>query len=186
MQESFVLSMTQEKRDGFYVELGSGHPHLGSNTYLLEKEYGWKGLPIDISTETSEIYNSSDRLNSCINADATKFNYTKFFIENNFPSQIDYLQIDIDDHDKSLGLLALIQLPLSSYRFSTITFEHDVLLNYKRAGFRDAQREILSALGYKLVIQHYNEDWWVDPNVVDQSIYEKECWIGNPHISGRK
>jgi hypothetical protein len=52
------------------------------------------------------------------------------------------------------------------YRFSTIIIEHDLSQNYKRYSMRDAQREILSSLGYKLIGQTLSEDWWIDPAVV--------------------
>ena len=32
LQESFVISMTKEKKDGFYVELGSGDPYKENNS----------------------------------------------------------------------------------------------------------------------------------------------------------
>jgi hypothetical protein len=43
-QENFVLSLLNEKREGYYVELGASHSTNGSNTYRLETEYDWKGV----------------------------------------------------------------------------------------------------------------------------------------------
>jgi hypothetical protein len=37
---------------------------------------------------------------------------------------------------------------------------------------RDAQREILTSLGYKLVQRHTFEDWWVDPNIIPAAIID--------------
>jgi FkbM family methyltransferase len=34
-------------RDGFFVELGAGDGFTGSDTFVLEREYGWKGLCIE-------------------------------------------------------------------------------------------------------------------------------------------
>jgi hypothetical protein len=39
-QESFVLNITQEKRNGYYVEIGAGDYKKGNNTFLLETQYG--------------------------------------------------------------------------------------------------------------------------------------------------
>ena len=185
-QESFVISMTNEKRDGFYVELGSGDPYRESNTSLLESEFGWKGLGLEIEKSVAEGYNSSERTNKCINSDALTFDYKTYFEENNFPKNIDFLQIDIDGHDKGNCLLALVALPMLEYRFSVIIIEHDLCENYKRASMRDAQREILSSLNYKLIGQTNSEDWWVDPKHIDYYTYRNEIFAGNPNISTNK
>lgn len=182
-QESFVISMTKEKTNGFYVELGSGDPYRENNTTLLESEFGWKGLPIEIEKSIAEQYNASDRTNKCINANALKFDYKRYFEENDFPKNIDFLQIDIDGHDSGNCLLALVALPMLEYRFSVIIIEHDLCENYKRASMRDAQREILSSLGYKLIGQTNSEDWWVDPKQIDNDAYRNDIFAGNPHIS---
>jgi hypothetical protein len=182
LQESFALSMTQGKRNGFYVELGSADPYEESNTWLLESKFGWKGLSLEIDQALAEKYNSSDRANKCINYDALTFDYLTYFRKNEFPKTIDFLQIDIDGHDKGKCLLALLALPMLQYRFSVITIEHDLAQNYKRASMRDAQREILSSLGYKLIGQTLSEDWWVDPQSVKDEMYVNEIFIGSPSI----
>ena len=162
-QESYVLSVLEEKKNGYYVELGSGDPLIESNTYLLETRFDWTGLALDTDKELVDKYNNQ-RKNVCLNENALKFNYRDFFKENNYPKQIDYLQIDIDGHDEGNCLLALVALPLNEYRFSVITIEHDVILDYRRAPMRDAQRQILSSLGYVLTAQLMGEDWWIDSN----------------------
>ena len=185
-QESFVISMTKEKTNGFYVELGSGDPYRENNTALLESEFGWKGLPLEIEKSVAEDYNASSRTNKCINANALKFDYKTYFEENDFPKNIDFLQIDIDGHDSGNCLLALVALPMLEYRFSVIIIEHDLCENYKRASMRDAQREILSSLGYKLIGQTNSEDWWIDPKQIDNDAYRNDIFTGNPHISTNK
>lgn len=176
----FILEILKNKRDGIYVELGSAEPVNGSNTYSLETKYDWHGLSIDLNEDLCNQFNDI-RKSKAVCADALTFNYRKYFEDNNFPHQIDYLQVDVDggyDHaGRSIGnpassLLALISLPLNSYRFSVISFEHDALINYKYASVRDAQREILDSLGYSLVQRHSYEDWWVDPEVIPYPFYK--------------
>lgn len=185
-QESFAISMTQEKKNGFYVELGSADPYIESNTWLLESEFGWKGLALEIDQELAQKYNSSNRISKCINANALTFDYLSYFKDHDFPEVIDFLQIDIDGHDKGNCLLALLALPMLQYRFSVIIIEHDMSQDYKRASMRDAQREILSSLGYKLIGQTLSEDWWIDPESVNPKTYINEIFNGKPNIGEEK
>jgi hypothetical protein len=190
MQESFVISIMKEKQNGYYVEVGSGLPIKGNNTYMLENTFNWKGVGIDLNIQTVDLYNET-RNNPCIHADALIFNYEDYFKKNNFPNQIDFLQIDIDSSTflksgnyGNQNLLALINLPLNRYRFSVIIFEHEYLVDYKNNSIKKAQREILSNLNYKLVGQNALEDWWVDPTVIEKETYYNESFVGwNPNVS---
>jgi hypothetical protein len=180
-KEEFILNITKNKKNGFYLELGGSHSSENSNTNNLEKYHGWDGFAIEIVPELQEEY-SANRKNPCVLGDATKFDYIKHFSENNFPKQIDFLSVNIDPgYDDNTGrmlgnpaqsLLGLIALPLSLYRFTIIMFEHDSLQHYKNSTIRDAQREILNAFGYSLVVRTPTEDWWVDPGVINYSSYK--------------
>lgn len=63
-QELFVLSMLNLKKNGYFVEFGATDGISLSNTYVLEKEYGWRGILAEpakkwhsalVSNRTSEI-----------------------------------------------------------------------------------------------------------------------------------
>jgi FkbM family methyltransferase len=58
-QDLFVLSELQFMRDGYFVEFGATNGFDLSNSFLLEKEYGWKG----ILAEPARIWHESLRLN---------------------------------------------------------------------------------------------------------------------------
>jgi len=169
-QDEWVLNLLSEKQNGVYLELGSGHPEIGNNTWILEKYFGWSGLSLEKNQDMVNLHLAS-RSNPCIAADAIAFNYVDYFRNCAFPKQIDYLQIDIDDKPENANLLALIALPLSDYRFSVITIEHGCIINYKYSRLRDSQRLILESFGYRLIVQGGNEDWWIDPAYVPYERY---------------
>lgn len=166
-QDKFILDSLNYKRNGFYVEIGAYHSKEISNTYVLEKDYGWSGISFEVIKDRVNEFNLN-RINKCYEADATRFDYETLFDRLNLPKQIDYLQIDIEPASNSL--LALLALPLEKYRFSVITFEHDLYYDPQNLEIKNKQKEILFNLGYTLekenvVCNHKDypfEDWWLD------------------------
>jgi hypothetical protein len=172
-QESFVLNVLGEKTDGFYLELGAGWATKNSNTYLLESEYNWSGISFENDPDRASNYNLV-RKNKTLCEDAISFDYLNYFLSNNVPTQIDYLQMDI--HPAEATLEALKALPTDQYRFSVITYEHN---GYSNMNNKIESQKILLDLGYKLVVDDLRyfsiafEDWWVDPLVVDYEQYKE-------------
>jgi hypothetical protein len=170
-QDQFALDMLNSKREGVYVEIGAYHSIDISNTYMLEKDYGWSGVSFEIVQDRVNEFNLN-RINKCYQVDATSFDYESLFDRLNLPKQIDYLQVDIEPATNSL--MALLALPLEKYRFSTITFEHDLYVDPNNMAIKDRQKELLSGFGYELVRENVTEpyyglpfeDWWIDPRVV--------------------
>lgn len=176
-QDMFVLSATNGKRNGFYIEIGAGDPIVGSNTFLLEKQFEWSGISIEIRQDLHERFKKI-RNNVSLLGDATSINYKKLFARLNTPYTIDYLQIDCEPAETSYKVLTL--LPFDQYRFSIITFEHDYALDAKRI-YKDLSRNLLKGMGYKLLVDSICiahpwefEDWWIHPDlIVDQEIVDK-------------
>jgi len=167
-QESFVLDYLMEKKNGFYLEIGTYDSKIMSNTYLLETQYGWSGVGLEIEKSRAEEYNLN-RSNLCLNVDATKFNYLEYFENNNIPKTIDYLQIDIEPAFQSLEALKL--LPLDKYRFSTITFEHDLYADENNSYIKQIAKDLLLSYGYVVFKENVEcdgkifEDWYVDSSI---------------------
>ena len=166
-QDMFVLAVTNGKKNGTYVEIGAGHPTYGNNTYLLEKDFGWKGMSVDVSEEFIAQHNS-ERNNTAILKDATTINYANYFSSLGFDKEIDYLQIDVDPADVSLRVLYTI--PFETYKFSAITFEHDHYADPK-SDVREKARKFLESFGYILAVPNVSpddnrpyEDWFVHPD----------------------
>jgi len=167
MQDMFVLACLNGKRNGTYLEIGSGDPIIHSNTALLEKDFGWKGISID--TKPALCYKfREERLNTIINADARQIGYSDLFDKHCVNHHTDYLQIDCDD----ASLDTLKRLPLETHKFGVITFEHDAYRSGPKR--RDEARSILKEHGYILMVNdlamnelYSYEDWFVHPDIVD-------------------
>jgi FkbM family methyltransferase len=46
-EELVIRDFFQDRRAGFFLDVGCGHPIQASNTYFLEKELGWRGIAVD-------------------------------------------------------------------------------------------------------------------------------------------
>ena len=55
-QDKFILNILNHKKNGFFLEIGSYHPKFINNTYLLEKEYNWKGIMVEYDKKWLPIY----------------------------------------------------------------------------------------------------------------------------------
>lgn len=53
-QDMFALAMNGFMRGGYFVEVGAHHSSQLSNTWLLEKEYGWQGLLLEPNPSAHE------------------------------------------------------------------------------------------------------------------------------------
>ena len=47
MQDMFVLSILNGKKNGVYLEIGADLPRIVNNTYLLETEFDWTGVSFE-------------------------------------------------------------------------------------------------------------------------------------------
>jgi hypothetical protein len=173
-QDMFVLGLLNGKKNGTYVEIGSGDPLHGNNTYLLEKEFGWNGLSLDINEDFVKAHNEK-RSHTCLLKDATTINYSATFEALGFDNVIDYLQVDCDP--PAISFKALLSIPFEKYKFRIITFEHD---NYADpvGGFREKARSYLKTYGYVLFAGNISpddnrpyEDWFVHSDLIDSDKY---------------
>jgi hypothetical protein len=166
-QDLFALLVADGKKDGFYLEIGSGDPELHNNTCLLEREFNWKGISIDLAFSETQRFRAL-RKNICLQTNALEIDYKSMLAELGAPKVIDYLQIDIDP-PQSLSMDVLLKIPFDEYTFRAITFEHNA---YEISDIREKSRAYLESKGYKLVVSDIAcdtdrpyEDWYIHSSV---------------------
>lgn len=179
-QDYFALMVSNSKRGGTFVELGSNDPVLINNTYLLERDHGWRGLMVEYDAAYVDAYDEHRPASTYIIADATTIDYAKAFRDAGLPPNIDYLQIDLEVSNRStLTALELLDAQvMDTYRFAAVTFEHDI---YAGDCFntRLASRAIFERRGYVRVFSdimnegNAYEDWYVHPALSQIAFVEK-------------
>lgn len=180
LQDVFVLSVLNGKRNGTFLEIGAFHPVSLSNTLLLE-QHGWNGISIDIDPSVRHSFESFGRKSKVIIDNAIKINY-EFLLANYGVEKFDYLQLDIEPMQNTLDCLK--KIPLDKYDFSIITYEHDHYDPQTPRDIADRVRkeseEILESYGYVAVAKNIEnlgkdefESWWVNPKYIDQETISK-------------
>jgi hypothetical protein len=175
-QDIFVVLMTNGKKNGWYIEIGSNQPIDINNTYLLEKEYEWRGLMIEWDSQYLSAYNTHRPLAFPLICDATTIDYNQYLKEYNFPSNIDYLQFDLEVMNRStLTTLEIFdQTVFDKYKFGLVTFEHDIYTG-DHFNTRKISRDIFDKHGYIRIFADVSvfEDWYAHPDLIDNNLIDK-------------
>jgi hypothetical protein len=181
-QDMFVHKITK-KINGTFLEIGSNHPIISNNTYMLEKMCHWKGIMVEYLTEFEPLY-KIERPNSIhIFQDARHVNYREL-LDKHFNTNLDYLQIDLDVNNKSTldTLYLLNNTVFDTYKFATVTFEHDIYTG-DYFNTRELSRQIFKDRGYILTFPDVSvfwensykkfEDWYIHPDLISSEIIDK-------------
>jgi FkbM family methyltransferase len=92
-EDIIVLDYFKNKKNGFYVDVGSYHPIHRNNTYLLHKQ-NWSGINIDISQFSIDLFDfmrPQDLNYNC--AISNKNEEIKFFYQKEL-SQLSTIEVD--------------------------------------------------------------------------------------------
>jgi hypothetical protein len=179
-QDKFILSVLKNKKNGYFLEIGSNDPIVINNTYILEKDYNWKGIMVEYDDSFENSYKITRPNSYHVIKDATQVDYIHLFKKYNIPNDLDYLQIDLEVVNSStIDTLKLLNNTIfTSYKFAVVTFEHDI---YRGDFFntREESRKIFNNNGYILVfgdVKNFGnsfEDWYVHPSLVDMDYINK-------------
>jgi FkbM family methyltransferase len=182
LQDIFILSMTNGKENGTFLEIGGGDPFKGNNSALLENDFNWKGVSIEFNEKFVQNYRIN-RKAKLLHTNALELDYENLLKENFEGNVIDYLQLDIEPARNTYE--CMLKIPFDKYKFSIITYEHDYYVDISHS-YREKSREFLASKGYVLVVNDLSpegksnfEDWWVHPDLIDKSILSKMTSVIN-------
>lgn len=188
-QDIFVLTMLNGKEGGTYLELGAGNSFYGSNTALLEKDFNWRGVSLDLDEGFVNAH-SKERRNPCLLKDGTCTNYDALLTSLDFPNEIDYLQLDCDPPEVTYKIL--LAIPFEKYKFATITYEHDYYCDETKS-YQEKSKKYLESQGYVRIFNNVSpddnrpyEDWWVHPDLVDSKLISEMMLIDQTTKKGER
>ena len=184
-QDLFFLKALNYKQNGTFLEIGSNHPVTHNNTYIAESEYNWKGIMVEFDTSFASLYTLFRPKSIHVLNDACKVDYRSLLDKNNFPTNMDYLQIDLDVNNRSTrNVVELLDRDIfDKYTFAAVTFEHDIYTG-DYFNTRQISRDIFKKRGYTLVFSDVSvfwegsykafEDWYIHPSLVPNFKYSGE------------
>jgi hypothetical protein len=154
-QDAIVFLLNNYKQNGYYIDFSIER----QNTFLLEKDYGWKGLVLNPLEQ-----NNND--------------YKIVLSQQEIPSVVDYLSFDWEDGQETLQLFEMFFPILDSYQFHVLTIRHENDPNVQsRTG------NILLLYQYVILFKNImikrndcwsiSEDWYVHPALLLPEVLEK-------------
>lgn len=174
-QDSFVQWVLQKKRNGTFLEIGSNDPIEINNSYVLESEYGWRGIMVEYDSRYLKNYLQHRPTAIHIMEDATQVDYLEYLEQLAPPEKcVDYLQIDLEvSNDSTMGALNQVEKTMQAgYKYAVVTFETDVYQDVSN-NTRERSRQVFEQHGYCRVFADVKndglpyEDWYVHPDLVD-------------------
>lgn len=164
-QELWVLERTAYRRDGFFVEFGATDGVLLSNTWLLEKEFGWKGICAEPNPQFFDQLSRNRRCivsNACVGARTGE--EVDFVLADEFGGMAKHAALD-NNADRRSGYLAD---PRYSVKMRTISL-NDLLeslgapkhIDYLSIDTEGSELEILAAFPFS--------EWQIDLITVEHN-----------------
>ena len=190
-QDEFAFNALGQKTNGYFLEIGAFDGVKSSNTYCLEKYFGWNGLCVEANPETYKSL-TSNRGCECLQMAVSNFTGEVFFEEastvwdkitdkgtvavpcttlteifksKNVPSDIDYMSLDIEGAE----VQALEGFPFDTHTCKIITVEHNLYMEGPENKMKI--KDILERNGYVCVednvaytkhgLNNPYEDWYV-------------------------
>lgn len=189
-QDKWVIKTLDNKRNGFFLDIGAYDGIQTSNTYTLETELGWSGICIEANPI---VFNAllRNRKAKCLHVAILDYNgecefgtdainkppftiipcdtLENILETNNAPTEIDYLSIDIEGCE----YLAFKNFPFDKWKIKLMTVEHNSYLDgtnkqeelfelLSKKGFIRAVKDAVCLDTNPLYFNKPYEDWYIN------------------------
>lgn len=148
-QDFFVLHEMGWKRDGYFVEFGATDGKTLSNTWLLDRHFGWKGILAEPARESQRLLRAEDR-NAALDFDCVWSRTGEQVTFNEAPwGELSTMEqfATSDSHDRQTA---------SSYAVTTVSLNdlldrHDApaVIDYLSIDTEGSEFDILEAFDFK-------------------------------------
>ena len=190
-QDLWVLEMLNNKKNGYFLDVGAYDGIKYSNSLLLEKDFDWTGLLIEAHPDNFNTL-KNNRKNTLVPYAVSDYNgkiifenecgtgskvveknglsidcitFEKMFEMYNVPNYIDYISLDIE----GMEYLSLTKFPFDKYKFKLLTVEHNLYMSGSEN--KEKIKDILLKNGYVIYKENVShnelpfEDWYINPNI---------------------
>ena len=160
-EDIFIRRFFKNDKKGIYVDIGCYHPIKGSLTYYLFKD-GWKGINVDLSKISVDLFKIARPKDYNINAAITDFDGETFYYENGPINQQNSLILDKDKK----------KIQIKAYKLETLLNNFSILnIDYLNIDVEGIDFKVISSLNFskyrpKLIS-------------IEQNIYNSEKIIKN-------
>ena len=189
-QDLFVLYFLKTKSKGFFIEIGGGNGVDLSNSYLLEKKYGWNGIicepnkknqllikkyrktflekkPIDNRSANKIFFESEDSYLSSLNYSENyikKYSVKTISLEHLFKKKKINKIVDYISIDTEGNEFEIIKnFSFYKYKVNIISIEHNF-----QSKKRSQIKKLMNKYNYKRVFKNisYMDDWYIKRNIL--------------------
>lgn len=151
-QDLWVLEKTNYKKDGFFVEFGATDGVLLSNTYLLEKQFGWQGI---CAEPNPKFFNALKNNRRCRVSDACIAKIggetVEFILAEEYGSLVSYADKDMHSSKRQAYLNKNSTITLTTTTLDQLLDQHNApkVIDYLSIDTEGNEYEILESFDFK-------------------------------------
>ena len=162
-EDIFIRRFFKNEKKGFYVDIGSYHPIKGSLTYYLFKK-GWKGLNVDLSKVSVDLFKISRPNDYNINAAITDFDGETEYFESGAINQQNSL---VSEKDKK-------KIKIKAYKLNTLLDDFNILeIDYLNIDVEGNEFKVISTFDFE---KFHPKLISIEQNIYNfEKIFDEEC-----------
>ena len=162
-EDIFIRRFFKNEKKGFYVDIGSYHPIKGSLTYYLFKK-GWKGLNVDLSKVSVDLFKISRPNDYNINAAITDFDGETEYFESGAINQQNSL---VSEKDKK-------KIKIKAYKLNTLLDDFNILeIDYLNIDVEGNELKVISTFDFE---KFHPKLISIEQNIYNsEKIFDEEC-----------